>query len=45
MIEAYAKQLKLPYLKKNYSTLLQQVIDLDQSFEEFFTQLLTLELE
>lgn len=45
MIEAYAKQLKLPYLKKNYSTLLQQVIALDQSFEEFLTQLLTLELE
>ena len=44
-IEAYAKQLKLPYLKKNYSTLLQQAIDLDQSFEEFLTQLLTLEIE
>ncbi|MGG5370399.1 ATP-binding protein [Enterococcus sp. AZ196] len=45
MIEAYAKQLKLPYLKKNYSTLLQQAIDLDQSFEEFLTQLLMLEIE
>lgn len=45
MIETYAKQLKLPYLKKNYSTLLQQAIDLDQNFEEFLTQLLTLEIE
>lgn len=45
MIEAYAKQLKLPYLKKNYSTLFQQAIDLDQSFEEFLTQLLMLEIE
>ena len=45
MIEAYSKQLKLSYLKKNYSTLLQQAIDLDQSFEEFLTHLLMLEIE
>ena len=45
MIEVYAKQLKLPYLKKNYSTLLQQAIDLDQSFEEFLTQLLMLDMD
>ncbi|MHC5248985.1 IS21-like element helper ATPase IstB [Enterococcus sp. LJL90] len=45
MIETYAKQLKLSYLKKNYAFLIQQAVELNQSYEDFLTQLLTLELE
>jgi len=45
MIEACAKQLKLSYLKKNYSPLLQQAIDLDQIFEEFLAQLLEMKMK
>lgn len=45
MIESYAKQLKLPYLKGNHTDLIQQAIDLDQSYEEFLIQLLSVELE
>lgn len=44
MIESYAKQLKLPYLKRNHTDLIQQAIDLDQSYEEFLIQLLSVEL-
>ncbi|WP_221637097.1 ATP-binding protein [Listeria rocourtiae] len=35
MIENYAKQLKLPHLKKNYAQLINQAIDLEQGYEEF----------
>jgi len=45
MIETYAKQLKLSYIKKNYAFLIQQAVELNQSYEDFLTQLLTLELE
>ncbi|MGM0332994.1 IS21-like element helper ATPase IstB [Enterococcus sp. AZ050] len=44
-IESYAKQLKLAYLKKNYSVLVQQAIDLEQGYEEFLHNILALEVE
>lgn len=44
MIEAYAKQLKLSYLKGNYARLIQKAQALNQGYEEFLDHLLSLVL-
>lgn len=45
MIETNAKQLKLSYIKENYERLINEALALNQGYEEFLDQLLSLELE
>lgn len=45
MIEAYAKQLKLSYIKENHARLIEEAATLDQGYSAFLEQLLSLELE
>ena len=45
MIKEHAKQLKLSYIKENYERLIQEATTLNQGYEEFLGQLLSLEVE
>jgi len=45
MIKEHAKQLKLSYIKENYERLIQEATILNQGYEEFLGQLLSLEVE
>ncbi|MDA9472045.1 IS21-like element helper ATPase IstB [Enterococcus sp. 5H] len=45
MIKEHAKQLKLSYIKENYERLIQEATTLNQGYEEFLSQLLSLEVE
>lgn len=45
MIKEHAKQLKLSYLKENYKRLIQEAMALNQGYEDFLEQLLSLDIE
>jgi DNA replication protein len=45
VIKEHAKQLKLSYIKENYERLIQEATTLNQGYEEFLGQLLSLEVE